>query len=249
MIGFFLILLIIVYGSQWVTAFSFIDGIASIPKALSWLVGNFYPTEKSLQKIPTILTKLVETLLLSIAAATVGAFFALFSAIFGARPTAFSKPLALFSRGLATLFRNIDVAAWSMILLFSFGQSALTGFFALFFASFGFLTRVFMETIDEVGLGAVEALRATGAGYWPIVFQAILPASQPLMISWTLFMIETNIRSAVLVGILTGSGVGFTFDLYYKNMNYNAAGLTIVFIAATILLLDRASNMIRRAIL
>jgi phosphonate transport system permease protein len=140
-----------------------------------------------------------------------------------------------------------------MILLLSFGQSSMTGFLALFFATLGFLTRAFMETIDETGKEAVEALEASGANWWQIVFQAVLPASLPQMISWVLFMIETNIRSSTLVGILTGTGIGFIFELYYKafhmEYNYNAASLVVVCIVITVFIIEFISNYIRRVIL
>ena len=32
-----------------------------------------------------------------------------------------------------------------------------------------------------------------------------------------LYMVETNIRDATLVGILTGTGIGFAFNLFYKS--------------------------------
>nr|MDA8227519.1 ABC transporter permease subunit [Desulfitobacterium hafniense] len=115
--------------------------------------------------------------------------------------------------------------------------------------SLGFLTRAFMETIDEVGSHSVEALKATGADYFHIVFQAVLPASMPQIISWLLYTIETNIRHATLVGILTGTGIGFSFELYYKSMNYHAASLVVILIVITVFFIEYVSNYIRKVIL
>ncbi|MFC5648032.1 ABC transporter permease subunit [Paenibacillus solisilvae] len=232
-----------------ITEYDVAKGFTSIPKAIFWGVTNFYPNAESLEKLPDILVKLRETLLVSIAATTIGAVFALLFAIFGANATRFNAFLGGISRGIATVFRNIDVAAWAMILLFSFGQNVMTGYFALFFGSFGFLTRAFIDTIDEVSGGPVEALRATGAGYFHIVFQSVIPSVIPQMISWVLFTIESNIRHATLVGILTGSGIGFAFNLYYKSMNYSAASLVVILIVITIIFIEKISNYIRRTIL
>lgn len=69
------------------------------------------------------------------------------------------------------------------------------------------------------------------------------------MISWVLFEIETNIRSATLVGILTGTGIGFSFDLYYKSSNYSAASLVVMTIILTVFVIEYLSNLIRRVIL
>ncbi len=155
----------------------------------------------------------------------------------------------MFARGIATVFRNIDVSAWALILLFSFGQSSFTGYFALFFVTFGFMVRVLIETIDEVSTDSVEALRATGASYFAIITQSVIPSCLPQLVSWVLFMIETNIRSATLVGILTGTGIGYSFDIYYKSLNYNAASLVIVVIVISVLAIEAVSNWIRRAVL
>ncbi|MEH7388457.1 ABC transporter permease subunit [Bacillus sp. JJ1521] len=246
---FILILGVVTFLAILITEYNIVKGFTSLPKAVEWALGNFYPTAESLSKLPNILDKLIETFLVSVAATTVGAVFAILFAIMGSNTTKVNGFFGSISRGVATVFRNIDVAAWAMILLFSFGQSSLTGYFALFFGSFGFLTRAFVETIDEVSGGSVEALRATGASYFSIIFQSVIPSSLPQMISWVLFMIETNIRSATLIGLLTGSGIGFTFNLYYKSLNYDIASLVVIVILVAILTIETVSNYVRRVIL
>ncbi|MTH53504.1 ABC transporter permease subunit [Bacillus mangrovi] len=241
--------ILLALGAMVLTEFDPAEGLASIPAALLWGITNFYPDAASFEKLPDILPKLAETLLMSIAAAVSGGVFALAFAVAGSKTTGINPFFQAICRAIATVFRNIDVAVWTMILLFSFGQTPITGYFALFFGAFGFLTRAFMETIDEVSSSSVEALRATGAGYLPIVFQSVLPACIAQMISWLLFMIETSIRSATLVGILTGSGIGYAFNLYYKSLNYGAASLVVLTIAAAILLIEALSNYVRRAVI
>jgi phosphonate transport system permease protein len=244
--SFLLLLAAVTFVAVVITEFSFTEGLASVPQAIVWSLTNFYPDADAVDRLPD---KLVQTVLVSIAATTVAAIFALFFALAGSSATQFNLFLSIISRWIATLFRNIDIAAWAMILLLSFGQSALTGYFALFFGSFGFLTRAFMETIDEVSSSSVEALKATGAGYFSIIFQSVIPSAIPQLISWILFMIETNIRHATLVGILTGTGIGFAFNLYYKNLDYNAASLVVIVIIVTIFMIEWVSNYVRRVIL
>ncbi|MFZ5944835.1 MAG: phosphonate ABC transporter, permease protein PhnE [Bacillota bacterium] len=246
---FLITLLVLTLFSILITEYDVVKGLTSGFKALGWAVTNFYPNESSLTKLPGILMKLKETVLISIAATTSASIFASLFALCGSQTTKVNQFFSTISRGVASLFRNIPLVAWAMVLLFSFGQSSLTGYLALFFATFGFLTRAFMETIDEVSNSSVEALRATGASYFQIVFQAVLPSSIPQMLSWILFMIETNIRDATLLGILTGTGIGFSFNLYYKSMNYHAASLVVIVIVLTVFFIEYVSNHIRRVIL
>ncbi|UKS31044.1 ABC transporter permease subunit [Paenibacillus sp. HWE-109] len=246
---YYVLLILATVAAITITDYNVVKGFTSIPKAAEWAFQNFYPNEKAMKKLPAIMDSLIETVLVSIAATTVASIFALLFAILGSNTTGVGGVVSLISRSIATLFRNIDVAAWSMILLFSFGQSVMTGYFALFFGSFGFLTRAFIESIDEVSNSSVEALRATGASYFSIIFQSVIPSSIPQLLSWILFMVETNIRQATLIGILTGTGIGFLFSLYYKSLNYSSASLVVLVIVAAIMLIEAISNYVRRVIL
>lgn len=241
-------IMLLVIGSIVLTDYDIVKGYTSILKAISWSTSNFYPVQESFEKLPNIWEKLLETILMSIAATTIASFFALIFAFLGSNTTKVNNVLAGISRAVASVNRNIPLVAWAMILLFSFGQSSLTGLLALFFATFGFLTRAFIETIDEVSTSSVEALRATGANYYQIIFQSVLPSSLPRLVSWMLYMVETNIRDSTLVGILTGTGIGFLFSLYYRTMNYHVASLVVILIVLTVFITEIISNFIRKAI-
>ena len=246
---FFILLLFVTLVSIILTEYNVVKGFTSMGKAVAWTSSNFYPDAKAMTRLPDILAKLQETILMSIASTMVAAVFAIVMALLGSNTTRINNFLSIISRAIASVFRNIPVVSWGMVLVIAFGQSSLTGFFALFFISLGFLTRAFMETIDEVGSSSVEALKATGAGYLHIVFQAVLPASMPQIISWLLYTIENNIRNATLIGILTGTGIGFSFELYYKSLNYHAASLVVILIVITVLFIEYLSNYIRKVVL
>lgn len=244
-----LIIIAVTIAAIIITQYDVIRGFTSLPKAAEWAASNFYPNAKAMTKLDSIIEALIETLLVSIAATVVAGIFAFFFALMGSTATGAGGVFSIISRWIATLFRNIDVSAWSMILLISFGQNVMTGYLALFFGSFGFLTRAFMESIDEISNSSVEALQATGASYASIIRHSVIPSSIPQLISWVLFMIETNIRQATLIGILTGTGVGFLFSLYYKSLNYNAAALVVITIIIAIFVIEGVSNYVRRVIL
>ena len=236
-------------GSVVLTRYDLVKGFTSFIRAFSWGVSSFYPNGKSIRRLPDILAKLWETVLISIASTMVAAIIALFLALAGSQTTRVHVFFTVLARGIGSFFRNMPLVAWAMVLMLAFSQSALTGFLALFFGSLGFLTRAFMETIDEVGEEVVDALKATGAARPHITTQAVLPSSMPQMVSWLLFMIETNIRDATLVGLLTGTGIGFLFDVYYKSFNYHAASLVVIITVVAVIAVEAVSNSIRRVIL
>lgn len=243
------VVLLIYCLSAHLTEFRLTDGLASFPEAFSWIVTNLIPDEKAVSRIPKILSKLLETALLSVAVTVFAAVFAFFFSLLGTRTTKNPPVAGSIVRIVAAFFRNVPDVVWAMVLMFSFGQNILTGFLALFFTTFGLLTRAFIETIDEVSANCVEALNATGAGYLQCVFQGIIPSSLPGIVSWVLYMIETNIRSSTLIGMLTATGIGYLFDMYYKSIQFPSAGLIVLFMVILVIAIETISNQIRKVIL
>jgi phosphonate transport system permease protein len=224
-------------------------GLAAIPRAAVWIANNLVPTEASFRRLPTILNRLQETILVSVAVTVCATIVAFFVSLLGTKALKVNPWIQKTVRMVAAIFRNIPDVVWAMILIFSFGQNILTGFFALFFATFGMLTRIFIETIDEVSAACVEALHATGANNMQIVFQGIIPSSVAEIVSWVLYMIETNIRSSTVIGVLTGTGIGALFNLYYSRFDFGAASLVVISLIVSVVAIETISNQIRKVII
>lgn len=235
--------------SSLVTEFHLTEGAASFPKAFVWIAENLVPDEMAMKRFPKILDKLIETALLSVSVTVIAAIFAFFFSLFGSKATGFHGIVNRIVRILAAFFRNVPDVVWAMLLMFSFGQNILTGFFALFFTTFGLLTRAFIETIDEVSASCIEALHASGANFIQTVFQGIIPSTITGIVTWVLYMIETNIRSSTLIGILTATGIGYLFDMYYKRLDFSSASLVVVLIIIMVIVIETISNQIRKVIL
>ena len=230
--------------------FSLPYALTSIPAAFAWMFQNFIPSAESLTYLPMIIEQTVSTALDSVAA-TVGA------AILGIAPSVVGStsigvecaPVRAVIRAVASVFRNIPMIAWALLLLLSFKQNEFTGFLVLFLTTFGQLMRFFLDTFDEIPQGPVEALKSCGASYWQVVFQAGLPLAVADLMSWMLYMVETNIRSATLIGLLTGTGIGFVFNLFYTSFRYDTAGLVIIITIVFVLVIESVSNVARRSMI
>ena len=244
-----LVVLGIYFFSSAITKFHFTEGLLSFPKAFVWIGENLIPDELAIRRFPKIFNKVIETVLLSVAVTVLAAMFAFFVSLFGSKATDFPRPVNQLVRMIAAFFRNVPDVVWAMLLMFSFGQNILTGFFALFFTTFGMLTRAFIETIEEASSDCIEALRASGANFAQTVFQGIIPSVIPGIVTWVLYMIETNIRSSTLIGILTATGIGYLFDMYYKRLDFSSASLVVLLIIATVIIIELISNQIRKVIL
>ena len=245
----FLVVIALFAISSFITNFSVVYGLMSVPKAAFWIVSNLVPDERAWSRMPNIMAKLTETALVSVAVTVCSTICAFSFSLLGTKTIKANPLVARAVRIIAAFFRNVPDVVWAILLLFSFGQNIITGFLALFFATFGFLTRTFIETIDEVCSSCVEALEATGATFLQVVFQGIIPSSMAEIVSWVLYMIETNIRAATLIGMLTATGIGYLFDLYYKRMDYSSASLVVISIVVLVVAIEFISNQIRKVIM
>ncbi|MGN0350949.1 MAG: ABC transporter permease subunit [Roseburia sp.] len=244
----FLGVVIIYLISSFITEFDLAKGVIAFPEAADWMIHKLVPDAKAWERFPRIVDKLFETALLSTAATVVAAIAVFPMSLLGSRATGFQGWVNQIVRMIAAFFRNVPDVVWAMLLMFSFGQNILTGFFALFFTTFGLLTRAFIETIDEVSADCVEALEACGGNFLQIVAQGIIPSTITGIITWVLYMIETNIRSSTLIGILTATGIGYLFDMYYKRLEFGSASLVVVSIVVLVIIIENISNYIRKVI-
>lgn len=140
-----LAVLVIYFFSSAITKFHLSEGLASFPKAFLWIGENLIPDALAVRRFPKILDKLLEMVLLSVAVTVLATIFAFFTSLFGSGATGFHGVINRIVRIVAAFFRNVPDVVWAMLLMFSFGQNNLTGFFALFFTTFGMLTRAFIE--------------------------------------------------------------------------------------------------------
>lgn len=241
--------LVLATASGMRASFDPIETLHDLPNSFVWLFQNFMPTASSFERLPKILAALWKTFLGAAAAAMVSALLAYALALMGSRTVGFGGVVQFLVRAVATITRNIPNVAWAFILIFSFRQSEFTGFLVLFMKSFGFLLRSFLENIDEVEQGAIDALRASGATRLHIIVHAVIPLTITQVVSWLLYMTETNARDATLVGMLTGTGIGFTFELFYRTFRYDTAGLVIVCIAVMAISCEVVSNFVRRRVM
>lgn len=248
-IMFIFVILMLLTSSGIISGFSDIGAFLSIPEGILWLLEKFIPTGRAMEYLPKIVKPVIQTITLSVTATFLSSLAALIMAVIGSETTGVSRTVKVTVKIIASFFRNMPLVAWSLLLLFSFKQSQFTGLLSLVFVTFGYLTRSFTETIDEVAGNIIEALEATGATWWQIIFQGVIPSVSSQLVSWVLYYMENSVREATLVGMLTGTGIGFTFNLYYRSFRYDVAGLIILVLVIIVIMIELLSNKIRKELL
>ena len=101
------------------------------------------------------------------------------------------------------------------------GFGALAGVLALAVASVGFIGKLFAETIEEISIKQVEAVRATGAPFMSVIAYGVLPQVFARFIGFCTYQLDSNLRNSTMVGIVGAGGIGGTLFAAFQRFDYD----------------------------
>ena len=193
---------------------------------------------------------MVITIFLGIIATAFAIVIALPLSFLGARNIMTGNPISaavyLVVRLLFTVIRSIDVLILVIItaILLSIGNAA--GVIALAFHNIGVLGKLYSEAIEGIDPGPIEAITATGANRFQVIWTAVLPQIVNPYISFTIYRLDANVRLAPILGLVGGGGIGLLLFQSINLLHYGAAGLIIFMIVVTVAAMDFMSSQIRK---
>ncbi|WP_018750566.1 phosphonate ABC transporter, permease protein PhnE [Paenibacillus sanguinis] len=200
-------------------------------------------------KFPGLIDPALDTIYMSFVAMILGSLIAGVLALFAAATTSPNSALRVLIRGFSALLRNIPVIIWTILFVASFGLGNLVGLLSLLLVSVGMLVRCYADSLEEIDMGQVEALRATGAGYWAVLTQAVLPQFLPSFIGWSLFNLEINVRASTIVGMVGGGGLGFAIQSGIKLFQYKEVSMAIILVLIIVLGTEFLTSRVRRRLI
>jgi len=190
--------------------------------------GRFFGIDFSL--IPNLFKPAIETFMISCLGTLLGVIICVPAIWFGALNITPFKPITYpIGRFMMTISRSIHEIVWALFFVAVLGLGALPGIFAIAVRSVGFIAKMSAEAIEDIELGPLDAIRATGANRFQVLLFAILPQVLPQVIGVILFEWEINIRRSAILGLVGAGGLGLVF---FRQMNtYNYHGVTSVILA------------------
>ena len=112
------------------------------------------------------------------------------------------------SRSLLSVLRSIPELVWALLCIVAIGIGPFAGTIALGLHTTGVLGKLYADTMEEVRMQPVEALRALGATPLQVLLWAIWPQTRQLMASYTVLRWDMNLRAATILGLVGGGGLG-----------------------------------------
>ncbi|MDR1099253.1 MAG: ABC transporter permease subunit [Treponema sp.] len=244
----FVIVLLLLFGlSTGFTRFNPLAALLSQGEFWNFILTDFTPP--SVGRLGALLRAVMQTIYMALASTGLSAVLALFLSFLGTAAITRSRTVNSLVRAFASILRNIPALVWAFILVAAFGIGTVVGVLSLIIGTTGYLTRFFIEILDEAAEETLEPLLAAGAAMPAIVAQALLPSAMPGFIAWSLYCVELNIRASTILGMVGAGGIGLLLMGYIKQFNYAAASAAILAVALIIIGVNVLTNYLRKLIM
>jgi phosphonate transport system permease protein len=186
-----------------------------------------------------------ESLTMTVTSTLVGILISVPIGIGAARNLA-PLPVYFVCRGIIALSRSFQEIIIAILLVAMFGFGPFAGFLTLSFATIGFLSKLLAEDIEDVDERQVEAVRATGAGWWQLVNYAIQPQVMPRLIGLSCYRLDINFRESAVIGIVGAGGIGSTLNTAIDRYEYDSAGAILILIIIIVMAAEYFSGYVRK---
>ncbi len=194
-----------------------------------------------------VFAALLETLLMAVLGTVTAAFVALPLAFLAAKNFSPTGMFRFLVRRVFDLLRGIDMLIWSLIFIRAYGLGPLTGTLAIAFTETGELGKLFSEALENIDNKQVDGVRATGATKLQVYRFGVLPQILPVFISQSLYYLESNIRSATVIGALGAGGIGLMLvETIRTSRDWENTLYLILLTLVLVIVMDKISTWLRR---
>lgn len=193
---------------------------------------------------------LFETILMAFLGTFGAAFVALPLAFLAAQNFAPSRALRFAVRRVFDFVRGVDALIFTIILSRAFGPGPLTGALAILLTDTGSFGKLFSEALENVDGKPIEGIRSTGAGALQRYRFGVIPQVMPVLLSQMLYFLESNTRSATIIGAITGGGIGLMLtQAIQTTQDWEKVAYYILLIVVMVIAMDSLSGWLRRRLI
>jgi len=203
----------------------------AMPPDFSQLPSTFWPT--------------LQTIDIALFGTLVGIVIALPLALLAAANVTPSRSVYYVARGVIGFTRAVPDLVWALLFVTAVGLGPFPGGLALGVHSVGMLGRLFAETIEQMDMAPIHALELTGARRIQVFSHGIIPSILPSLLGITLYRLDENIRSSLVLGFVGAGGIGFQLLTAMNLFQYQEVSLLLIIIFVIVLGAERISAELR----
>jgi phosphonate transport system permease protein len=162
-------------------------------------------------------------------------------------------PLGIFRAGVRRVFdfiRGVDGLIWTIILSRAFGPGPMTGAIAIALTDTGTFGKMFSEALENIDEKQVEGVKSTGANSLQRARFGVIPQIMPVLLAQVLYYLESNTRSATVIGAIVGGGIGLLLtQAIITQKDWEEVAYYMVLIVLMVMAMDSFSGWLRRRLI
>ncbi|SFO51235.1 phosphonate transport system permease protein [Bradyrhizobium sp. Ghvi] len=222
----------------------FISGLSQ----LGWISMMMIPPDPG-SSLPIYLKALGETLSIALLGTTLAAVLALPVSLLAARNVVPSIILRFPVRRFLDSIRGVDTLIWALVWINVVGLGPFAGVLAIAVSDFGAFGKLFSEAIEGADQRQVEGIRASGGSALHEIRFGLMPQVLPVIAGQVLYFIESNTRSATIIGIVGAGGIGLQLAEQIRVLEWQKVSFLILMILVAVAGIDFISGKLRFAII
>lgn len=149
-------------------------------------------------------------------------------------------------RRLFDFVRGVDALIWTIVLSRAFGPGPLTGALAILITDSGSFGKLFSEALENVDEKQIEGVASSGAKPLQNYRFGVIPQIMPVLLSQILYFLESNTRSATIIGAITGGGIGLLITQAIQTQkDWEEVSYYIVLVIIMVIAMDWFSGWLR----
>jgi phosphonate transport system permease protein len=215
---------------------------------LGWITLMMLPPDPG-SSLPAYLAALGETLSIALLGTTLAAIAALPVSLLAASNIVPSAIFRFPVRRFLDSIRGVDTLIWALVWINVVGLGPFAGVLAIAVADFGAFGKLFSEAIEAADRKEVEGIRASGGGKLHEIRFGLMPQVLPVIAGQVLYFIESNTRSATIIGIVGAGGIGLQLAEQIRVLEWQKVSFLILMILVAVAVIDWISNRLRFAII
>jgi phosphonate transport system permease protein len=215
---------------------------------LGWITVMMIPPDPG-SSLPAYLAALGETLSIALLGTTLAAVAALPVSLLAARNIVPSNLLRFPVRRFLDSIRGVDTLIWALVWINVVGLGPFAGVLAIALSDFGAFGKLFSEAIEAADRKQVEGIRASGGNALHEIRFGLMPQVLPVIAGQVLYFIESNTRSATIIGIVGAGGIGLQLAEQIRVLEWQKVSFLILMILVAVAAIDWISGKLRFAII
>lgn len=217
-------------------------------RQLGWFILLMIPPDPG-SSLPTYLHAMGETLSIAFLGTLLGAALALPFSLLAAKNIIPSIFLRFPVRRFLDSIRGIDTLIWALVWINVVGLGPFAGVLAIATSDFGAFGKLFSEAIEGGDHKQVEGIRAAGGSKLHEIRFGLMPQVLPVLAGQILYYIESNTRSATIIGIVGAGGIGLQLAEQIRVLEWQKVSTLILMILIAVAVIDFISSRLRFAII